>query len=78
MIPALKTIFLNLERKEKSSKFYNIFFIWASSRENLSFGVVKNTGADQPAHPPRLISAFVARFLESFICKLATGEILIL
>ena len=36
-----------------------------------------NTGADQPAHPRSLISAFVILFLESFICKLATGEILI-
>ena len=34
-----------------------------------------NTGADQPAHPRSLISAFVIRFLESIICKLATGEI---
>ena len=33
-----------------------------------------NTGADQPAHPRSLISAFVIRFLESIICKLATGE----
>ena len=35
----------------------------------------KNTGADQPAHLRSLISAFVIRFLESIICKLATGEI---
>ena len=34
-----------------------------------------NTGADQPAHPRSLISAFVIRFLESIICYLATGEI---
>ena len=34
-----------------------------------------NTGTDQPAHPPSLISAFVVRFLESLICKLATGEV---
>ena len=36
-----------------------------------------NIGADQPAHSCSLISAFVIRFLESIICKLATGEILI-
>ena len=36
-----------------------------------------NTGADQPAHPRSLISAFVIRFLEGIICKLATDEILI-
>ena len=34
-----------------------------------------NTGADQPAHARSLISAFVFRFLESSICKLATDEI---
>ena len=38
-------------------------------------GFANNTGADQPAHPRSLISAFVVRFLESIICKLATGEI---
>ena len=40
-------------------------------------GFAKNKGADQPAHPRSLISAFVIRFLENFICKLPTGEILI-
>ena len=39
-------------------------------------GFANNTGADQPAHPRSLISAFVIRFLESFIFKLITGEIL--
>ena len=38
-------------------------------------GVANNTGADQPAHPRSLISAFVIRFLESIICKLDIGEI---
>ena len=38
-------------------------------------GFANNTGADQPAHPRSLISAFVIRFLENIICKLATGEI---
>ena len=37
-----------------------------------------NTGTDQPAHQPSLISAFVIHYLESIICKLATGEISIL
>ena len=48
---------------------------WASTRENLSYGVREQSGADQPAHPRSLISAFVIRFLKSIICKLATGEI---
>ena len=38
---------------------------------------MKNTGADQPAHPRSPVSAFVIRFLESIISKLATGGILI-
>ena len=38
-------------------------------------GFANNTGADQPAHPRSLISAFVIPFLESIICKLATDEI---
>ena len=38
-------------------------------------GFANNTGTDQPAHLPSLISTFVIRFLESTICKLATGEI---
>ena len=48
--------------------------IWASTLENLSSGSANNTGADQPAHPNSLIRAFVICFLESIICKLATGE----
>ena len=38
-------------------------------------GFVNNTGADQPAHPRSLISAFVIRVLKSTISKLATSEI---
>ena len=38
-------------------------------------GLGNNKGADQPAHQRRLISAFVIRFLESLISKLATREI---
>ena len=41
----------------------------------LSSGVWNNTRADQPAHSRSLISAFVIRFLESIIGKLAAGEI---
>ena len=49
-------------------------YIWASICLQ---GFANNTGTDQPAHQRSLISAFVIRFLESIICKLATGEILI-
>ena len=38
-------------------------------------GVANKTGADQPAQPRSLISAFFICVLESTICKLATGEI---
>ena len=38
-------------------------------------GFANNTGAYQPAHPRSLISAYVIRFLESIICKFATGKI---
>ena len=34
-----------------------------------------NTGADQPAHPRSLISAFVIRFLGSTIFDLESGKI---
>ena len=39
--------------------------------KNCLRGFANNTGPDQRS----LISAFVICFLESFICKLATGEI---
>ena len=48
---------------------------WAIARENLSSVFANNKDTDQPAHPCRLISAFVFRFLEGIICKLNTGEI---
>ena len=38
-------------------------------------GVANNTAPDQPAHPRSLISAFVIRFWESIISRLATNEI---
>ena len=40
-------------------------------------GFAINTGADQPAHPRSLISAFVIRVLKRIISRLATSEILI-
>ena len=49
--------------------------IWALTQENLFSGFGNNKGADQPAHPRRLISAFVIHLLESIIFKLASSEI---
>ena len=43
-------------------------------RKPVFVGFANNTGADQPAHPRSLMSVFVIRFLESIICKLASGE----
>ena len=43
---------------------------WSWTRENLSLGASEQQRRS-------LISAFVIHLLESFICKLATGEILI-
>ena len=48
---------------------------WSSLREKLSLGVCEQNCADQLGHPRSLIRAFVNRFLESSICKLAKGEI---
>ena len=38
-------------------------------------GFANNKGADQPAHPYRLISAFAVHFLLSIISRLAASEI---
>ena len=48
------------------------------ARENLSLGGANNIGADQPARPRSLISAWVIRFLEIIISKLITSEISII
>ena len=45
------------------------------ARKPVFGGFANNTGADQPAHPRSLVSAFVIPFLESIRCKLATDEI---
>ena len=51
-------------------------FKLGNDARNLSSGFANNKDADQPAHPRRLISAFVIRyFLESIISKLGTSEI---
>ena len=44
-------------------------------QETLSSVFENNKGADQPAHPRSLISAFVIRLSESIISRLATSEI---
>ena len=39
------------------------------------FAYANNKGADQPAHPRSLISAFVVRYLDSIIPRLAIAEL---
>ena len=46
-------------------------------RENLSSGFAKNTGADQPAHPRSLISAFVIRLCYVYTISPATTAVTI-
>ena len=59
-----------------ASRTHDVFVIWPRREKIYLRRFVNNTGADQPAHPRSLISAFVIRYLESIIvCKLATGEI---
>ena len=45
------------------------------SWENLFYAYANNKGADQPAHPRSLISAFVVRFLDSIIPLVSLSEI---
>ena len=45
------------------------------SEKTCLWGFRNNTDADQPAHLPSLISAFVIPSLESTISKLATSKI---
>ena len=62
--------------KDATSSVLRGAVIYGPQREKTCLrGFANNTGADQPAHPRSLISAFVIRFLESIICKLATGDI---
>ena len=55
---------LPVKTKNKEAITKEILVInWASTRENLSSGFANNTGADQPAHPRRLVSAYVIRLV---------------
>ena len=69
--PNLKTCKYKVHKKAWSP-----ISIYGPRREKTClWGFTNNTGADQPAHPHSLISAFVIRLLESIISRLATGEI---
>ena len=50
-------------------------YLGVDARKPVLGGGVNNTGADQPAHPRRVVSALVIRLLESILYILATSEI---
>ena len=49
---------------------------WPRCEKTCLPGFANNTGADEPAHPCSLISAFVIRLSSSIISRLATSEII--
>ena len=62
-------------KKQRFHYMYNdtfTEFIWVESPENLTKSHVNNKGADRPAQPHNLISAFIIIPLESRIDKIAT------
>ena len=66
--------------KEENSHFapnLGLLINGPQSEKTCLRGFANNTGADRPEHPRSLIRAYVIRLLESIICTLATGDILI-
>ena len=61
---------------DSDQPLYLYIFTYGQRREKTCLcGLANNKGADQPAHPDSLISAYVIRFLESIIYKHTIGEI---
>ena len=60
----LKTCYIERDHKVKQRVSNVRTVTWATSWENLFQPYENNKGADQPAHPRSLISAFVVRCLE--------------
>ena len=76
LISPTESIYKDATRTYNFSYFIkNIWMIWATSWENLFMPYANNKGADQPAHPRSLISAFVVRCLDSIIPLLVKAEI---
>ena len=72
--------FCSFTKKDMSAYLHHLLFEYLGSyrprREKTCLRrLSNNTGADQPAHPRRLIGAFVIRLTESIIRNLITGEI---
>ena len=68
-------ILVHIQKIHTYSKVVTLLLIGPCREKTCLRRFANNTGADQPAHPRSLISAFITRFLESIICKLATDEI---
>ena len=65
-----------ISESAQASHHFNVHTFNGPRREKTCLqGFANNTGADQPAHPRSLISAYVIRFLKSIISKLASREI---
>ena len=67
---------MRIKKKKKKKRGMQFIHYCTDHKYSYNMGLdANNTGADQPAHPRSLISAFLFCFLESIICKLAAGEI---
>ena len=55
------------QKKKNTSTSCLVGTKWATSWENLFMPYANNNGADQPAHPRSVISAFVVRCLDNII-----------
>ena len=69
-----------LSALDRGQQANNILIFSSIGTDKIQFGsrrekTFNNKGAVQPAHPHRLISAFVARFFESIISLFASCEI---
>ena len=68
-------LLLRLHKTSVSFIYFGTYNMGLWPEKTCLWGVANNTGADQPAHLCRLISAFVIRFSENTMCKLYTGKI---
>ena len=61
-----------LIRNAENNNFWGLY--GPQPKKTCIGGFANNKGAEHPAHPSRLISAFVNSFLESIISKLAAKQ----
>ena len=59
---------------KKQLCLFTVYIYGPSQRENLSSGIWKNKGEDQPAHMCSLFSAFVIHLLKSIISRFTMNE----